>query len=129
MPKHEERRSLASVPLPPPPTRDPVIPSSSDEARVMNYPPDTPVKLDSGIGVKPEDQLPRYQAERLTIPRQKKAPTSMLNAKIPVELHTRLKRTAQFNEVQMVDILVQALEIELGGGKYKKPPQGWGGEE
>jgi hypothetical protein len=53
----------------------------------------------------------------------------MLNAKIPVELHTRLKRTAQFNEVQMVDILVQALEIELASGRYKKPPKNWGGEE
>src|SRR5579862_5744695 len=53
-------------------------------------------------------------------------PTMLLNARLPVSLHTLLKRTAQFNEVTMTDILVRALKIELKSGRYKAPPPHWG---
>jgi hypothetical protein len=52
--------------------------------------------------------------------------TILLNAKIPVSLHTRLKRTSQFNDVSMTDILVNGIESELDSGKYSVPPEMWG---
>ena len=52
--------------------------------------------------------------------------TILLNAKIPVSLHTRLKRTAQYNEVSMTDILMRGLEKELSSGGYAPPPSEWG---
>lgn len=57
---------------------------------------------------------------------QRKEPTVLLNAKLPVSLHTRLKRTAQFNDLTMTDILLRALEIELDSGRYTAPPDAWG---
>jgi hypothetical protein len=52
--------------------------------------------------------------------------TILLNAKIPVSLHTRLKRTAQYNDVSMTDILVRGINSELSSGKYRTPPSTWG---
>jgi hypothetical protein len=51
-----------------------------------------------------------------------------MNAKLPLSLHSRLKRTAQFNDVSMTDILIQALETELATGKYAVPPETWGSD-
>ncbi len=53
----------------------------------------------------------------------------LLNAKIPVSLHTRLKRTSQFNNVSMTDILLRGIESELESGRYRAPPMSWGAEK
>jgi hypothetical protein len=50
----------------------------------------------------------------------------LLNAKIPVSIHTRLKRTAQYNDVSMTDILLRGIEHELNSGRYSQPPSTWG---
>jgi hypothetical protein len=52
--------------------------------------------------------------------------TVLLNAKIPVSLHTRLKRTSQYNDVSMTDILLRGIEAELESGRYSVPPETWG---
>lgn len=56
----------------------------------------------------------------------RKEPTVLINAKIPVSLHARLRRTAQFNDVTMTDILIRAIEAELATGRYAAPPETWG---
>lgn len=55
--------------------------------------------------------------------------TILLNAKIPVSLHTRLKRTSQYNDVSMTDILLRGIEAELESGHYSVPPETWGTDE
>jgi hypothetical protein len=55
--------------------------------------------------------------------------TILLNAKIPVSLHTRLKRTSQYNDVSMTDILLRGIEGELESGRYSVPPETWGTDE
>lgn len=47
--------------------------------------------------------------ERLQ-PLRRREPTVLMNAKLPVTLHSRLKRTAQFNDISMTDILIRAIE-------------------
>jgi hypothetical protein len=59
---------------------------------------------------------------------RKKEPTVLMNAKLPVRLHSRLKRTAQFNDISMTDILIRAIEAELATGAYVAPPEAWGSE-
>jgi len=55
--------------------------------------------------------------------------TVLLNAKIPVSLHIRLKRTSQYNDVSMTDILLRGIEAELESGRYSVPPETWGTDE
>lgn len=59
---------------------------------------------------------------------RKKEPTVLMNAKLPVRLHSRLKRTAQFNDLSMTDILIRAIEAELATGLYTAPPETWGSD-
>ena len=60
-------------------------------------------------------------------PRRKEA-VVLMNAKLPASLHARLKRTAQFNDISMTDILIRAIETELAAGPYAAPPETWGSE-
>jgi hypothetical protein len=55
--------------------------------------------------------------------------TVLLNAKIPVSLHIRLKRTSQYNDVSMTDILLRGIKAELESGRYSVPPETWGTDE
>jgi hypothetical protein len=57
---------------------------------------------------------------------RRKEPTVLMNAKLPLRLHSRLKRTAQFNDLSMTDILIRAIEAELATGRYAAPPEVWG---
>jgi len=57
-----------------------------------------------------------------------KEPTVLMNAKLPARLHSRLKRTAQFNDISMTDILIRAIEAELSTGRYTAPPDTWGSD-
>lgn len=54
--------------------------------------------------------------------------TVLLNAKVPLKLHTQLKRTAQFNNISMTDILLRGIQSELDSGRYTTPPETWGAE-
>lgn len=60
-------------------------------------------------------------------PRNKEL-TVLMNAKLPARLHSRLKRTAQFNDISMTDILIRAIEAELSTGRYTAPPDTWGSD-
>jgi hypothetical protein len=62
-------------------------------------------------------------------PRSRKEPAILMNAKLPLRLHARLKRTAQFNDISMTEILIRALEAELETGRYAAPPEKWGSEQ
>jgi hypothetical protein len=55
--------------------------------------------------------------------------TVLLNAKVPVSLHVRLKRTSQYNDISMTDILLRGIEAELDSGKYSIPPETWGTDQ
>lgn len=57
---------------------------------------------------------------------RRKEPTVLMNAKIPYSLHSRLKRTAQFNDISMTDILIRAIEAEMESRRYAEPPEQWG---
>jgi hypothetical protein len=63
------------------------------------------------------------------LPNRRKEPTVLMNAKLPARLHARLKRTAQFNDLSMTDILIRAIEAELATGQYAAPPENWGSDE
>ena len=80
----------------------------------------------SGVGSAVEPNSPAV-ASAARIPRREG--TILLNAKIPVSLHTRLKRTAQYNDISMTDILLRGLESELNSGRYSLPPGTWGTDE
>lgn len=58
----------------------------------------------------------------------RKEPAVLMNAKLPIRLHSRLKRTAQFNDISMTDILIRAIEAELETGRYTAPPDAWGSD-
>lgn len=59
---------------------------------------------------------------------RRREPAVLMNAKLPVRLHSRLKRTAQFNDISMTDILIRAIEAELETGRYTAPPDTWGSD-
>lgn len=59
---------------------------------------------------------------------RRKEPVVLMNAKLPARLHARLKRTAQFNDISMTDILIRAIEAELATGRYAAPPDAWGSD-
>lgn len=67
-------------------------------------------------------------AERQKAPARRKETAVLMNAKLPATLHARLKRTAQFNDISMTEILIRAIEAELDAGPYSPPPETWGSE-
>jgi hypothetical protein len=73
-----------------------------------------------GMVAEPKDRVPA------PVPSRRREGTVLLNAKIPVSTHTRLKRTAQYNDVSMTDILLRGIEHELNSGRYTQPPSTWG---
>lgn len=72
------------------------------------------------------EPLPATDRVPAPLPARRREGTVLLNAKIPVSIHTRLKRTAQYNDVSMTDILLRGIEHELNSGKYSQPPSTWG---
>jgi hypothetical protein len=73
-----------------------------------------------------KDVFTAVKTDEMTARPAKKEPTVLMNAKLPVSLHARLKRTAQFNDISMTDILIRAIEAELATGRYAAPPEAWG---
>jgi hypothetical protein len=80
------------------------------------------VSPNRGTDVEPLSAMDRGPA----LPSRRREGTVLLNAKIPVSIHTRLKRTAQYNDVSMTDILLRGIEHELNSGRYSQPPSTWG---
>jgi hypothetical protein len=87
------------------------------------HPPPTPsITSGSGAGTALAPVPPASAAGR------RKEPTVLMNAKIPYSLHSRLKRTAQFNDISMTDILIRAIETEMASRRYATPPEQWGSD-
>jgi len=72
------------------------------------------------------EAIPATDRGPASVPGRRREGTVLLNAKIPVSIHTRLKRTAQYNDVSMTDILLRGIEHELNSGRYSQPPSTWG---
>jgi hypothetical protein len=118
MSKSTSRGSLIGLKatLPAFPNVSPVETTNEMEHRVMGAPRTALESVqDSHTDVLTSLQTPR-----------RKEPSVLMNAKLPLSLHARLKRTAQFNDISMTDILIQAIEVELASGKYAAPPEHWG---
>jgi len=99
------------------------------ELRILGTSIQVPLRKDVSIDVPSSVNSAAAPAMETDSPtRRRKQPTVLMNAKLSVSLHLRLKRTAQFNDISMTDILVRAIEAELAAGRYVVPPDTWGSE-
>ncbi|MEO8130208.1 MAG: hypothetical protein ABJF23_33545 [Bryobacteraceae bacterium] len=111
----------------------PIQPTEEMERRIMgNKHIDEPVYPEVHEDVRKDistPQVSRGQSRASSARNVRREGTILLNAKIPVSLHTRLKRTSQYNDVSMTDILLRGIEAELESGHYSVPPETWGTDE
>ena len=132
MPKPDDRGSLMNLKTSLPKVA-PIQSTDEMERRIMgNTPIDKPVHPQVHEDVRKDISTPNVLANRLRAPSARNAHregTILLNAKIPVSLHTRLKRTSQYNDVSMTDILLRGIASELESGHYSVPPEAWGTDE
>lgn len=138
MSKPESRGSLIGLrsTFPTVPTVGPVILTAEMEERVLGSEATTQrlTSLQTYSGsTAPAATAPLEATQETVTPgrtgtSRKGEPTVLMNAKLPLSLHSRLKRTAQFNDISMTDILIRAIEIELATGKYSTPPGIWGSD-
>jgi hypothetical protein len=101
------------------PPMAPVRPTEEAERRILSATTDTQEERHKDIS---KEASPASAAAGA----RAKEGTVLMNAKIPLSLHTRLKRTAQYNDVSMTDILLRGIEAELQSGRYAEPPRNWG---
>lgn len=132
MPKPDDRGSLMNLKTSLPKVA-PIQPTEEMERRIMgNKQIDEPVHLQVHEDVRKDISTPDVSGERARASSTRKARregTILLNAKIPVSLHTRLKRTSQYNDLSMTDILLRGIEAELASGHYSVPPETWGTDD
>jgi hypothetical protein len=132
MPKPDDRGSLMNLKMSLPKV-SPIQPTEEMERRIMgNTQPGEPVHPQVHEDVRKDISTPDVTVDRSRAPSVRSARregTILLNAKIPVSLHTRLKRTSQYNDVSMTDILLRGIEAELESGHYSVPPETWGTDE
>jgi hypothetical protein len=132
MPKPDDRGSLMNLKMSLPKV-SPIQPTEEMERRIMgNTQPGEPVHPQVHEDVRKDISTPNVTVDRSRAPSVRSARregTILLNAKIPVSLHTRLKRTSQYNDVSMTDILLRGIEAELESGHYSVPPETWGTDE
>jgi hypothetical protein len=127
MPKPDDRGSLMNLKTSLPKVA-PIQPTEEMERRIMgNTQIDVPVHEDVRKDISTSD-IPADRS-RSPVRKARREGTILLNAKIPVSLHTRLKRTSQYNDVSMTDILLRGIEAELESGHYSVPPETWGTDE
>lgn len=132
MSKPNSRGSLIGLKssLPAMPKAAPIALTAEMERRILGNDVDTSlhkdVRTDSTAPAVALD--PRNSRGPVGAGGQRKEPTVLMNAKLPVHLHARLKRTAQFNDISMTDILIRAIEVELATGNYTAPPETWGSD-
>lgn len=129
MSKSNNRGSLIGLraPLPAIPKAAPVAVTAEMEEQILGVSVETSlhkdVYMDAATGA-----APAPAALPPALPGRKKEPVVLMNAKLPARLHSRLKRTAQFNDISMTDILIRAIEAELATGRYAAPPDTWGSD-
>lgn len=130
MPKPDDRGSLMNLKTSLPKV-SPIQTTEEMERRIMgNTPIDKPAHQQVHEDVRKDVSTDDMPSNRLRSVRNvRREGTILLNAKIPVSLHTRLKRTSQFNDVSMTDILLRGIEAELESGHYSVPPEAWGTDE
>ena len=139
MPKPDDRGSLMNLKANLPKVA-PIEPTDEMERRIMGSPEKERV-VPVQVGKVLTEDVSTYVNESVKsslegaanlrgviIPRPRREGTVLMNAKIPASLHTRLKRTSQYNEVSMTDILLRAIEVELISGRYSVPPDTWGND-
>jgi hypothetical protein len=131
MPKPDDRGSLMNLKTSLPKVA-PIQPTEEMERRIMgNTRSNEPVLPQVHEDVRKDISTPG-EANRLKVSpgrNVRREGTILLNAKIPVSLHTRLKRTSQYNDVSMTDILLRGIQAELESGHYSVPPETWGTDE
>lgn len=120
MSKPNNRGSLIGLKssLPLMPKAAPVGFTPEMEQRILHSQPESSLHLSVSTDV----------STHVAVPVRRKEPTILMNAKLPARLHARLKRTAQFNDISMTDILIRAIEAELESGPYTAPPETWGSD-
>jgi hypothetical protein len=128
MPKPDDRGSLMNLKKSLPKVA-PIQPTEEMERRIMgNQQPHEPVHADVRKDISTLD-VTANRSRASSVRNLRREGTILLNAKIPVSLHTRLKRTSQYNDVSMTDILLRGIEAELESGHYSVPPETWGTDE
>ncbi|HEU0119516.1 MAG TPA: hypothetical protein VFQ91_03250 [Bryobacteraceae bacterium] len=111
--------------LPPVPRVAPVAATAEMEELILGASGAAPVKEEVDISLRKD--VSTYDISPAAPPAlRRKEPTVLMNAKLPLRLHAQLKRTAQFNDLSMTDILIRAIEAELASGRYVAPPENWG---
>lgn len=129
MSKSNSRGSLIGLRsnLPGLPKVAPVALTAEMEQAILGNAADTPVYKDVNKDIRKDVHYPDAPSH-LPPPVKKRESTVLMNAKLPASLHSRLKRTAQFNDISMTDILIRAIESELATGPYAAPPDTWGSD-
>ena len=120
MPKPEERGGLMNLKAPalPKPAHIPTA-TAEMEGQILNG--------ETYTAQPNATRMDAFADDREREPgKRKREPTVLTNAKLPFALHERLKRTAQFNDVSMTDILIRGIEAELDSARYTRPPENWG---
>lgn len=129
MPKPDDRGSLMNLRTSLPKVA-PIQPTEEMERRIMgNKQVDESVHKDVRKDISTPDTTATDRSRPSPVRNARREGTILLNAKIPVSLHTRLKRTSQYNDVSMTDILLRGIEAELESGHYSVPPETWGTDE
>jgi hypothetical protein len=131
MPKPDDRGSLMNLKTSLPKVA-PIHPTEEMERRIMGN-----QQLESVHPAVHEDvrkdistsDVPMDRSRASIVRNARREGTILLNAKIPVSLHTRLKRTSQYNDVSMTDILLRGIRAELESGHYSVPPENWGTDD
>jgi hypothetical protein len=124
MPKPERRGLSSAIPhLPSPP---PVEVTDEAARRILNFVPEPASRPDS----EQASQQASQTASNHTSMRASHSatPKVALTTRIPTSLKTKLRRIAQYNEMEIETIIVRALERELELDVYEKPDK-WGREE
>ncbi len=134
MPKPDDRGSLMNLKASLPKVA-PIEATEEMERRIMGSPEvNKAVHPQVNEAVRKDVKTDQFVGDReqsRVVPGRKpgREGTILLNAKIPVSLHIRLKRTSQYNDVSMTDILLRGIEAELDSGRYSAPPETWGTDE
>jgi hypothetical protein len=125
VPKPERRGLSSAIPhLPSPP---PVEVSDEAARRILNFSPDQPAsQTDSGPASQHASETASKPDSMRTV--QPAIPKVALTTRIPTSLKTKLRRIAQYNDMEIETIIVRALERELDLDVYEKPGK-WGREE
>lgn len=126
MPKPDDRGSLMNLRTALPKV-EPIKPTEEMERRIMgNTQLDKPVQAQAQTELRKDLSTSADRSRASSVRHARREGTILLNAKIPVSLHTRLKRTSQYNDVSMTDILLRGIQAELESGHYSVPPETWG---